>query len=119
MALTANIQKIRTHRIRARRKSSKTLSWLNNPTYSAGQARFAADDPAKLIARLEKPFFKPQLPFDRTGQYAAGTPFIEGLVFFKGRRFLYSGCADSLAGVAIYALTGCGKTQNTAKLLTP
>ncbi len=70
-------------------------------TYAAGQALFAADDPAKLIARLEKPFFKPELPFERTGQYAAGTTFIEGLVFFKGKWFLYYGSADSLVGVAV------------------
>jgi predicted GH43/DUF377 family glycosyl hydrolase len=62
---------------------------------------FAADNPAKLIARLDDPFFKPELPFERSGQYAAGTTFVEGLVFFKQRWFLYYGCADSLVGVAM------------------
>jgi predicted GH43/DUF377 family glycosyl hydrolase len=70
-------------------------------TYAAGQALFAADDPSKLLARLEDPFFKPEMPFEKTGQYTAGTTFIEGLVFFKGKWFLYYGCADSLVGVAV------------------
>jgi predicted GH43/DUF377 family glycosyl hydrolase len=63
---------------------------------------FAADDPARLIARDEKPFFKPEMPFEKTGQYAAGTTFVEGLVFLKGKWFLYYGCADSLVGVAYF-----------------
>jgi len=70
-------------------------------TYSAGQALFASDDPARLIARTDEPFFKPEMPFEKTGQYSAGTTFVEGLVFFKGKWFLYYGCADSLVGVAV------------------
>jgi predicted GH43/DUF377 family glycosyl hydrolase len=31
-----------------------------------------------------------------------GTVFIEGLVLFKGKWFLYYGCADSKVGVAVY-----------------
>ena len=70
-------------------------------TYSVGQALFSADDPAHLLRRTDKPFFKPEMPFERSGQYAAGTTFAEGLVFFRGKWFLYYGCADSLVGVAI------------------
>jgi hypothetical protein len=36
-----------------------------------------------------------------TGQYAAGTTFIEGLVLFHNKCFLYYECADSNVGVAI------------------
>lgn len=75
---------------------------LQAGTYAAGQALFAADDPARLVDRLDQPFFKPELAFERSGQYAAGTTFVEGLVFFKGKWFLYYGCADSLVGVAVY-----------------
>lgn len=71
-------------------------------TYSTGQALFAAGDPARLIQRAQKPFFQPEMPFERTGQYAAGTTFSEGLVFFRGRWFLYYGCADSFVGVAVH-----------------
>lgn len=51
-------------------------------TYSVGQALFSAHDPAKLLARTEKPFFAPKLPWEQSGQYAAGTTFAEGLVWF-------------------------------------
>ena len=74
---------------------------LESNAYSAGQALFAADDPAKLISRADNPFFKPEMPFEKTGQYAAGTTFVEGLVFFRKKWFLYYGCADSLVGVAL------------------
>jgi predicted GH43/DUF377 family glycosyl hydrolase len=70
-------------------------------TYSAGEALFAADNPALLLARTDQPIFKPELPFERSGQYVAGTTFAEGLLFFKGEWFLYYGCADSFVGVAI------------------
>ncbi len=74
---------------------------LGANAYAAGQALFDASDPAKLVARTEQPFFKPELPYEKTGQYAAGTTFVEGLVFFKGRFLLYYGCADSRVGVAV------------------
>ncbi|MBZ5725074.1 MAG: glycoside hydrolase family 130 protein [Acidobacteriia bacterium] len=70
-------------------------------TYAAGEALFAASDPARLIARTDGPIFKPELPFERSGQYTAGTTFTEGLVLFKGKYILYYGCADSLVGVAL------------------
>lgn len=74
---------------------------LGPNAYSAGEALFAADAPAKLIARTDQPVFKPELPFEKTGQYAAGTTFAEGLVLFRSQWFLYYGCADSMVGVAI------------------
>ncbi len=70
--------------------------------YSAGQALFDGADPTKLLARTDTPFFKPELPFEKSGQYAAGTTFVEGLVPFKGKWFLYYGTADSFVGVAVY-----------------
>ena len=69
--------------------------------YSDGQALFDAKDPMHLLDRLEKPFFKPELSWEATGQYAAGTTFIEGLVLFHEKWFLYYGCADTFVGVAI------------------
>ncbi len=70
-------------------------------TYAVGQALFAADDPAKLLARTGKPIFQPRLPWEQSGQYAAGTTFAEGLVWFHDRWLLYYGCADSRVGVAM------------------
>jgi len=69
-------------------------------TYAAGRAIFDADNPAKLVSRSDKPFFQPEMPWERSGQYAAGTTFLEGLVRFHEKWFLYYGCADSFVGVA-------------------
>lgn len=71
-------------------------------TYAAGQALFDKNDPTKFIERLDKPFFRPMEPFEKSGQYEAGTVFIEGMVFFKNKWFLYYGCADSFVGVAVF-----------------
>jgi predicted GH43/DUF377 family glycosyl hydrolase len=73
---------------------------LGPNAYAAGEALFAADDPTKLIGRTEAPVLKPEMPFEKTGQYAAGTTFAEGLVWFRNQWFLYYGCADSMVGVA-------------------
>jgi predicted GH43/DUF377 family glycosyl hydrolase len=70
--------------------------------YSDGQALFAANDPRKLIARTDKPFFKPEQAWEQSGQYVAGTTFAEGLVSFHDKWFLYYGGADSRVGVAVY-----------------
>jgi beta-1,2-mannosidase len=70
--------------------------------YSDGQALFSADNPGKLLARMDKPFFKPEKSWEQSGQYAAGTTFAEGLVFFQGKWFMYYGCADSRVGVAVW-----------------
>ncbi|MFT3787291.1 MAG: glycoside hydrolase family 130 protein [Tepidisphaeraceae bacterium] len=69
--------------------------------YACGQALFDRADPTKLLERLDTPFFKPELSWEQSGQYTAGTTFAEGLVFRNGRWFLYYGCADSFVGVAV------------------
>ncbi len=71
-------------------------------TYCGGQALFDVNDPTHLIARLDEPFFVPESDFEKSGQYPAGTVFIEGLVYHKGKWFLYYGCADSRIGAAVY-----------------
>lgn len=75
---------------------------FNKNTYSAGQVLFDLNDPLKPIARLDIPFLRPMEAFEKSGQYVDGTVFIEGLVFFKNKWYLYYGCADSKVGVAIY-----------------
>jgi beta-1,2-mannosidase len=75
---------------------------IGGGAYSDGQALFSADDPRKLLARTDQPFFKPEKPWEQSGQYAAGTTFVEGLVVFQDKWFLYYGCADSRVGVAVY-----------------
>ena len=69
--------------------------------YTAGQALYDRRNPLKLIARTDEPFLRPSEPYERTGQYKEGTTFVEGLVPFRGRWFLYYGMADSRVGVAV------------------
>ena len=71
-------------------------------SYCAGQALFDVKDPTKLIDRLDKPFYIPESDFEKSGQYPAGTVFIEGLVFHNQKWFLYYGCADPRVAVAVY-----------------
>jgi len=69
--------------------------------YCAGEALFDSKNPTKLLKRLDKPFLEPTDAFEKSGQYPAGTVFIEGLVYFKKKWFLFYGCADSRVAVAI------------------
>ncbi|MFP5081195.1 glycoside hydrolase family 130 protein [Pedobacter sp. JCM 36344] len=88
--------------------NGKNLSGANSDpsytanSYCAGQMLFSAEDPSKYITRLDKPFMVPTESFEKSGQYPAGTVFIEGLVYYKNKYMLYYGCADSRVGVAVY-----------------
>jgi predicted GH43/DUF377 family glycosyl hydrolase len=70
--------------------------------YTGGQALFDGRNPVRLIARSDEPFIKPTEDYERTGQYVEGTTFVEGLVPFNGRWYLYYGTADSRVGVAVW-----------------
>jgi len=70
--------------------------------YTGGQALFDPRNPLKLIARSDAPFIRPTEAYERTGQYPEGTTFVEGLVPFNGRWYLYYGTADSRVGVAVW-----------------
>ncbi len=69
--------------------------------YSVGRVLFDARNMERVINRPEKPFLKPTLPYEITGQYAEGTTFAEGLVYYNEKWFLYYGTADSFVGVAV------------------
>ena len=73
---------------------------LDPGAYSVERGVFDAHDPTHLLNRTVAPVFQPEQPFERSGQYAAGTTFAEGLVWFRGTWWLYYGCADSFVGVA-------------------
>ena len=79
-------------------------STIAKGAYCAGQALFDTNDPTKLIDRLEKNFLRPDKPYEISGQINQ-VCFVEGLVPFKGKWFLYFGTADSKIAVA---------TSNTA-----
>jgi beta-1,2-mannosidase len=74
---------------------------LPKDTYSVGQVTFDPKNLETVISRSEKPFLQPSLPHEVSGQYKAGTTFSEGMVYFKGKWFLYYGTADSFVGVAV------------------
>ena len=84
------------------RSDMKGDTSLPGGTYAAGQVLFSLEDPLQPIARLDRPFFRPMASYEKTGQYTAGTVFVEGLSYFKGKWYLYYGCADSKVGVAVY-----------------
>lgn len=81
-------------------------SGLAARVYTGGQALYDGRSPFKLIARADQPFIQPTDGYERAGQYVAGTTFVEGLVPFHGRWYLYYGTADSRVGVAIWDPTG-------------
>jgi len=68
-------------------------------TYSAGQALFDKDQPYKLIARTDSSFIRPDKPYEKIGEVNE-VCFVEGLVHFKNKWFLYYGTADSKIAVA-------------------
>ena len=76
------------------------LSDIRN-RYAAGCAIFDADDTKRCLARTDEPFFKPEASYELSGQYVAGDIFFEGMVYFKGKWFIYYGAADSCVAVAV------------------
>jgi predicted GH43/DUF377 family glycosyl hydrolase len=73
---------------------------LPDGTYAAGQVLMNKNDPTKLIKRLDHYFFKPDKPYELTGQ-VNNVCFLEGLANYKGKWFLYYGTADSKIAVAV------------------
>jgi predicted GH43/DUF377 family glycosyl hydrolase len=75
---------------------------LPHRVYTGGQALFDLEAPWKLLDRADEPFIRPTEAYERTGQYVEGTTFVEGLIPFNGRWYLYYGTADSRVGVAVW-----------------
>jgi beta-1,2-mannosidase len=72
---------------------------LPDGTYAAGQFLFSSDAPDRLIDRSKSYFMKPDQPYEITGQVNNVT-FVESMVPYKGRWWLYYGTADSKIAVA-------------------
>lgn len=68
--------------------------------YSAGQILLDKNDPTKVLDRCDENFFHPKKSYEITGQvnYVC---FLEGVVPFKGKWFLYYGTADSQIAVSV------------------
>jgi len=73
---------------------------LPKGAYCSGQALFDLTDPARLIDRTKEYFLRPDQPYEIEGQVNQ-VCFIEGMVPFNGKWFLYYGTADSKIGVAV------------------
>jgi beta-1,2-mannosidase len=73
---------------------------LPKGAYSAGQALFDKSDPTRLVDRLNHYFMKPDKPYEINGQVNQ-VCFLEGMVPFNGKWFLYYGTADSKIAVAV------------------
>jgi predicted GH43/DUF377 family glycosyl hydrolase len=69
-------------------------------SYSAGQALFDKNKPYKMIKRSESYFIHPDKEYEKVGEVNE-VCFVEGLVFFQNKWFLYYGTADSKIAVAI------------------
>jgi beta-1,2-mannosidase len=85
-------------------KNSPAYGDKNLPegTYAAGQILMDKNDPTKVIRRSETYFFKPDKPYEITGQ-VNNVCFLEGLVHFKNKWMLYYGTADSRIAVAVHS----------------
>jgi len=70
-------------------------------TYAAGQALFDKESPYKLIDRTESYFIHPDKDYEKVGEVNE-VCFVEGLVYFQDKWFLYYGTADSKIAVAVY-----------------
>jgi len=73
---------------------------LAEGTYAASQILFDKNNPTKVIDRMDTYFMKPDKPYEITGQ-VNHVCFVEGLVQYKGKWFLYYGTADSKIAVAV------------------
>lgn len=76
-------------------------SKLPKGTYSVGKLVFDINKMDSIIYQSDTCILKPTLPHELSGQYASGTTFLEGMVRFQSKWFLYYGTADSYIGVAV------------------
>lgn len=85
--------------------NSSNAANFNDPrfpkyTYAAGQALFDLNKPYKLIDRVNNPFIWPDHAYEKVGEVNE-VCFVEGLVKFKRKWYLYYGTADSKIAVSI------------------
>jgi predicted GH43/DUF377 family glycosyl hydrolase len=75
-------------------------SSLAEETYAASQILFDKNDPSQVLQRMDTYFIKPDKPYEISGQVNR-VCFVEGLVNYKNKWFLYYGTADSKIAVAV------------------
>jgi predicted GH43/DUF377 family glycosyl hydrolase len=85
-------------------------------TYAASQILLDPNSGLNVWGRLETYFMKPDKSYETTGQVNQ-VCFIEGLVNYKGKWFLYYGTADSKIAVAVNEQTNLLLTTMQMKYL--
>ena len=75
--------------------------WDGDITYKVGAVLFSRDDPARVIARTERPLLEPTQDWELKGQVPR-VVFASGLVMEDERWYLYYGAADQYIGLAIF-----------------
>ncbi len=83
----------------SRNVPSKGDSTLAEGTYAASQILLDKNDPSRVVKRMETYFMKPEKDYEVTGQVGR-VCFVEGLVKYKDKWYLYYGTADSKIAVA-------------------
>jgi beta-1,2-mannosidase len=83
----------------SRNVALKGDSSLPEGTYAASQILLDKKDPSKVLERMDHYFISPDKPYEITGQVNR-VCFVEGLVNYKAKWFLYYGTADSKIAVA-------------------
>ncbi len=78
-------------------------SSLPEGTYTAGEALMDKNNPSQMVHRLDNYFMKPDKPYEMRGQ-VNNVCFLEGLVQFHHKWFLYYGTADSKIALAVRGL---------------
>lgn len=84
----------------SRNKLETGDSQLPDGNYAAGQILLNGSNPIEVIKRSNTYFLTPDKDYEITGQ-VNNVCFVEGLVNFKNRWFLYYGTADSKIAVAV------------------
>jgi len=84
----------------SRNVRSKGDTSLPDGTYAASQILLDKNDPSKVLQRMDTFFIKPDKPYETSGQVNQ-VCFLEGLVNYKDKWFLYYGTADSKIAVAV------------------
>ncbi len=84
----------------SRNHDERGIPELPPGTYTAGQVLLDKNSPTTVLDRTEDYFFKPEKEYEIKGQ-VGNVVFLEALVPFQGKWFLYYGTADSKIAVAV------------------
>ncbi|SDT30597.1 glycoside hydrolase family 130 protein [Microlunatus soli] len=69
--------------------------------YRCGQIAIALNEPTQVIAKMTRPWLRPQT-FEELNGLVSNVTFVEGLVWFKDRWLAYYGQSDTTLAVAEY-----------------